>query len=47
MHTTQLRDYCNWIGVSAQQVYLDVLAAGGWKAVFPNCLPRWASKVRN
>lgn len=47
MNVQQLKNYRNWIGASAQEVYLSVLGAGGWKNVFPNRLPRWASKVRN
>jgi hypothetical protein len=47
MNVNDLRNYRKWIGVSAQQIYLSVLAAGGWKNVFPTNLPRWASKVRN
>jgi hypothetical protein len=43
----ELKDYRKWIGVSAQKVYIAVLAAGGWKNVFPTNVPRWASRVRN
>ncbi len=43
----QLKKYENWIGKNAQNVYAGVLAAGGWKMVFPDSLPKWASRVRN
>jgi hypothetical protein len=47
MNVSELRNYRNWIGQSAQKVYLAALAVGGWKNVFPTSLPRWASRVRN
>ena len=47
MTIDKLRNYRNWIGVPAERIYFAVLAAGGWKAVFPQKVPRWASKVRN
>lgn len=43
----ELKNYRKWIGKPAQEVYVSALAAGGWKNVFPQSLPRWASKVRN
>jgi len=47
MNINELRDYRKWIGKSADEVYFAVRAVGGWKSVFPQNLPRWASKVRN
>jgi hypothetical protein len=47
MNIDELRNYRKWIGLSAQKVYLAVLANGGWKNVFPTDVPRWASRVRN
>jgi len=46
MDLKALRDYGNWIGQTAWVVYCSVIAVGGWKRVFPDALPRWASKVR-
>ena len=43
---TGLRDYGNWIGLTAQDVYRSVLAVGGWQHVFPGPLPVWASRIR-
>jgi hypothetical protein len=47
MNMNQLTNYREWIKVSAQTVYVAVLAAGGWRNVFPTRVPRWASRVRN
>lgn len=47
MNAQELQQYENWLKVSPQKVYVDVLAAGGWKNVFRHDLPRWASRVRN
>lgn len=47
MNISDLRDYSKWIGQRADKVYFAARAVGGWKVVFPNGLPRWASKVRN
>src|SRR4051794_12591186 len=47
MTLDDLKDYGKWIGKSAQDVYIAVLRAGGWKNVFPTDVPRWASRVRN
>lgn len=47
MTLDQLRNYGYWLPKSPQQVLLAVMAAGGWKIVFPDKLPRWASRVRN
>ena len=47
MNMNELRNYRKWIGRPADEVYFAVRAAGGWKSVFPQSLPRWASKVRN
>jgi hypothetical protein len=41
-----LRDYGNWVGLTAWDVYGSVIAAGGWEQVFPGALPRWASRIR-
>jgi hypothetical protein len=41
-----LRDYGNWVGKTAWEVYGSVIAVGGWQHVFPGALPRWASRVR-
>src|SRR4051794_27870032 len=46
MDLKALRDYGNWIGSTASQVYWSVKAVGGWQQVFPGALPRWASRVR-
>ena len=47
MNIRELRDYRSWIGQSADKIYFAAMGAGGWKTVFPQNLPRWASKVRN
>src|SRR6478736_2152587 len=47
MTLDDLKDYAKWIGKSAQDVYIAVLQAGGWRNVFPTDVPRWASRVRN
>jgi hypothetical protein len=41
-----LRDYNNWIGQTAWEVYFSVVSVGGWPVVFPGPLPRWASRIR-
>lgn len=41
-----LRDYGNWVGKTAWEVYGSVIAVGGWEHVFPGALPRWASRIR-
>lgn len=46
MTKQELQKYENWCKVTPQKVYVDVLAAGGWKNVFHD-LPAWASRVRN
>jgi hypothetical protein len=43
---SKLKDYNNWIGQTARDVHLSVIAAGGWQIVFPGTLPRWASRIR-
>lgn len=47
MNLNELRDYHQWLKATAEDVYFSAKAAGGWATVFPNRLPRWASKVRN
>src|SRR5688572_13438131 len=49
MNLQDLRNYRCWTrtGVTAQKVHLAVLAVRGWANVFPNSLPRWASRIRN
>lgn len=47
MNINELRDYRYWIGKRADTLYFDVRAVGGWAAVFPSSLPRWASRIRN
>ncbi len=47
MNLQQLRDYRNWVGNSAQTVYISSLQVGGWRNVFPDRVPRWASRIRN
>jgi len=41
-----LRDYGNWIGETASEVYGSVIQVGGWQQVFPGAVPRWASRIR-
>ncbi len=43
----QLQEYSWWLHLSPAKILLSVAAIGGWKVVFPNRLPVWASKVRN
>jgi len=47
VNVNDLRNYSNWVGQQADVIYNQVCSAGGWQAVFPGKLPRWASKVRN
>ena len=47
MNLNELKDYRNWIGKSPDKVFLAAKGLGGWKSVFPDKLPVWASKVRN
>lgn len=47
MDAKELYSYTNWVGKSAQTIYVDCLRAGGWQVVFPTKVPRWASRVRN
>lgn len=47
MNVQALGNYSNWIGKPALDIYVAVLRAGGWKNVFPDRVPRWASRVRN
>lgn len=43
---SQLQDYSNWIGRTADEVYRAAIKAGGWQQVFPGPMPRWASRIR-
>lgn len=47
MKLYELWDYNCWLGKTAAQVHFAAMQVGGWKAVFPGRVPRWASKVRN
>ena len=47
MNVEELRRYNNWVGQSALTIYNSARSVGGWQAVFPGKLARWASKVRN
>src|SRR5260221_4684375 len=47
MNINELRDYRNWIGQTADSIFFAARSAGGWKSIFPDSLPRWASKIRN
>lgn len=47
MNINELKRYEYWVGKTPQSVLVAVLAAGGWKNVFPTTVPRWASRVRN
>jgi hypothetical protein len=44
---SELKNYEKWVGKNAQEVYVAVLAAGGWNKVFPDSVPCWASRIRN
>jgi hypothetical protein len=47
MYLSELRDYSDWVGQTAQTIHENVIRLGGWGAVFPSRMPRWASRVRN
>jgi hypothetical protein len=47
MNRAQLQDYGAWLKTTPHEVFFAVKMHGGWKNVFPNCVPVWASKVRN
>ena len=47
MNLEQLRDYRCWIGKTPHEIFFGTKMYGGWKNVFPNKVPIWASKVRN
>jgi hypothetical protein len=47
MKAADLPYYQCWIGRTPHEVFLTAKNNGGWKSVFPNCVPTWASKVRN
>jgi hypothetical protein len=47
MNLSELKLYERWVNKSAAQVFAAAKAVGGWQVVFPDGLPRWASKVRN
>jgi hypothetical protein len=47
MNPSELKLYEKWVNKSAAQVFAAAKAVGGWQTVFPDRLPRWASKVRN
>ena len=47
MNLQQLRDYDCWVGKSAQTVYVSSVQVGGWRSVWPDRVPRWASRIRN
>lgn len=42
-----LRDYKLWTQTNALAVREAVKGVGGWAIVFPDHVPRWASRVRN
>ena len=43
----QLRNYANWLKMTPEEVIFTVIKLGGWKNIFENHVPVWASKVRN
>lgn len=47
MKVEDLRCYRNWHNMTAEQVLQAVIAVKGWAEVFPNRLPKWASRIRN
>ena len=47
MNLNDLRNYRNWVGLSARVLHEEVIRVGGWTFVFPTKVPRWASRVRN
>jgi hypothetical protein len=47
MDLVALRNYRKWIDQSPYEVHAYVIWAGGWKQVFQDGVPRWASRVRN
>ena len=42
-----LSDYSHWRGKTAKQIRDLVKLLGGWTAVFPGRLPKWAHRLRN
>jgi len=47
MDMAALKNYDTWIDKSPLMVHSYVIHAGGWKRVFWDGVPRWASRVRN
>jgi hypothetical protein len=47
LYLSELRDYSDWVGKTAEVIHANVIRYGGWAAVFPHRLPRWASRIRN
>jgi hypothetical protein len=47
MNLAQLQQYQCWIDKTPHEIFFAAKMSGGWKTVFPNRLPVWASKVRN
>jgi hypothetical protein len=47
LNLAKLRHYQYWIGRTPEEIFFAAKLCGGWKTVFPTCLPVWASKVRN
>jgi hypothetical protein len=47
MDLSALRNYREWLRHTPFQTHIHVVAAGGWKRVFEDGVPRWASRVRN
>jgi hypothetical protein len=47
MKAEDLRCYRNWHEKTAEQILQAVIQVGGWAKVFPDSLPRWASRIRN
>lgn len=47
MKVEDLRCYRNWHEKTAEQILQAVIAVGGWANVFPDHVPKWASRIRN